>query len=49
MDKQSKFLIIIFVVFILISIFFTYKRAFIDRNFIIEESEIEEELVEEAQ
>lgn len=33
MDKKSKVLIIVFVVIILISIFFTYKRAFLDRNF----------------
>ena len=34
-DKKSKILIVIFVVVILFSIFFTYKRAFIDRNFIV--------------
>jgi len=53
MDKKSKILIVIFVVVILVSIFFTYKRAFIDRNFTIVEEEVaedevgEEEVVEE--
>ncbi len=35
MEKKSKILILVFVVIIFISIFFTYKRAFIDKNFII--------------
>lgn len=40
MDKKSKYLIIVFVVLILISIFFTYKRSFVDKNFeIISEEE----------
>ena len=33
MDKKSKILIAVFVVLIIISVFLTYKRAFIDRNF----------------
>ncbi len=49
MDKKSKVLIILFIITILISVFFTYKRSFIDRNFlIIEEEEVaEEETTEE--
>ena len=46
MDKKSKTLIIIFVITIFISIFLTYKRAFIDRNFKIVEEEISEGEVE---
>ncbi len=46
MDKKSKILIVIFVIAIFFSIFFTYKRAFVDRNFEIISSE-EEEKVEE--
>lgn len=46
MDKNSKILIVIFVVLIFVSIFFTYKRAFIDRDFIILE-EAEEDVVDE--
>ena len=34
MDRKSKILIIILVICMAISIWFTYKRAFIDRNFI---------------
>ena len=51
MDKKSKILIVIFVLVIFVSIFFTYKRSFIDQNFIIPEEEdseeVEEEIVEE--
>ncbi len=43
MDKKSKILIIAFVVTIFVSIFFTYKRAFIDQNFIIIEKKIVED------
>ena len=43
MDKKSKILIAIFCVAILVSILFTYKRSFLDRNFaIVEEDEAEE-------
>jgi len=42
MDKKSKILIIVFVIIMLVSIFLTYKRSFVDKNFIIEESEKEE-------
>lgn len=47
MDKNSKFLIVIFIIIVLTSIFFTYKRSFIDRNFVIEEEEAEGEIAEE--
>jgi len=43
MDKKSKILVMFFVVFIFVSIFFTYKRAFLDKNFII----VEEEVIED--
>jgi hypothetical protein len=33
MDKNSKILIIVFVIVIVVSVFFTYKRAFIERNY----------------
>lgn len=51
MDKKSKVLIIIFIIAVFISIFFTYKRAFIDRNFEIiqEEESNEEELATEEE
>lgn len=44
MDRKSKILIIVFIVAILVSIFFTYKRAFVDRNFIIVAEEAKEEI-----
>jgi len=52
-DKNSKILIIIFVLVILASIFLTYKRAFIDKDFEViyseeEEEETGEELEEEV-
>lgn len=55
MDKKSKVLIIVFIITIFVSIFFTYKRSFVDRNFLIieeeeeilEEEPVEEELVDE--
>lgn len=47
MDKKSKILIIIFIITILVSIFLTYQRSFIDQNFIIIESE--EEIEEESE
>mgnify|MGYP001599454962 CR=1 FL=1 len=43
MDNKSKILIIIFIIIIFVSIFLTYKRSFIDKNFIITEEEAEEE------
>lgn len=43
MDKKSKLLLVILILSILTSIFFTYKRAFIDQNFTIIEEEAEEE------
>lgn len=42
MDRKSKILIIIFIVIILVSIFLTYKRSFVDHDFIIVEEEAEE-------
>ena len=39
MDKKSKILIAIFVVLVIVSIFLTYKRAFVDRDFDIINSE----------
>lgn len=50
MDKKSKVLIILFIITIFISIFFTYKRSFMDRDFLIIEEEVvteEEDGVEE--
>ena len=54
MDKKSKILIAIFILIVLVSVFFTYKRSFIDRNFTITEEEAtedetvsEEEVIEE--
>ena len=41
MDKKSKFLIAIFIIIMLISIFFTYQRAFVDKDFEIISSEEE--------
>lgn len=49
MDKKSKVLIGVFFVAILVSIFFTYQRSFVDRNFIIFEEEAEEEIIEETE
>lgn len=53
MDKKSKFLIVIFVIAIFVSVFFTYKRAFLDKNFTIVEEEVAEEetqeIIEETQ
>lgn len=46
MDKKSKILIGIFILIIFVSIFFTYKRSFIDKNFEIVEEEVEEEISE---
>ena len=43
MDKKSKVLIIIFIIIMLVSIFFTYKRSFLDQNFIIIKEEIDSE------
>ena len=42
MDRKSKILIIVFIILVVISIFFTYKRSFLDRDFIIFEEETEE-------
>ncbi len=39
MDKKSKVLILILILAILISLFFTYKRAFVDKHFKIIDSE----------
>ena len=47
-DKKSKILILVFVLVILLSIFLTYKRSFVDQNFIIVEEEEEEFSGEEA-
>jgi hypothetical protein len=46
MDKKSKILIGIFILIIFVSIFFTYKRSFIDKNFEIVEEEVEEKISE---
>jgi len=43
MDKKSKILIIIFVIAILVSILFTYKRSLFEQNFVIFEEELPEE------
>jgi len=48
MEKKSKILITVFILAILISILFTYKRSFVDRNFILIEEEVEEDLSEEG-
>ena len=47
MDKSSKILIIVFILVILASIFFSYRRAFIDKDFEVMYSEGTEEEVEE--
>jgi hypothetical protein len=47
MDKNSKILILVFIAVILVSIFLTYKRAFVDRDFEILEEEAEEGGLEE--
>ena len=44
MSKQSKILVVTFVVMVLVSIFFTYKRSFLDRDFLIIQEEAEEEI-----
>lgn len=50
MDKKSKILIVVFIIIIFVSIFLTYKRAFIDKNFTVVEGEsTQEEVAEEAQ
>ena len=49
MDKKSKILISVFIVSIFVSIFFTYKRSFIDQNFVIEKGEIEGNIEEETE
>lgn len=42
MDKKSKTAILIFFIIVCISIFFTYKRAFIDQDFeIISNEEVD--------
>ena len=38
MDKKSKILIFIFFASLLVSIFMTYKRTMVDKNFDIENS-----------
>ena len=42
MDKKSKSLLVFFVLSVLVSIFLTYKRSFVDGDFIIEPAETEE-------
>ena len=49
MDKKSKILVVAFIISILVSIFFTYKRSFIDHNFLIIEEETEAYTEEENQ
>ena len=44
MSKQSKILVATFIVMVLVSIFFTYKRSFLDRDFLIIQEEVEEEI-----
>lgn len=46
MDKKSKILVGLLVVAILISVFFTYYRSFVSRDFIITEEEAEGEISE---
>jgi hypothetical protein len=41
MDNKSKILIAIFIAIILVSVFLTYKRSFVDKNFEIFTSEEE--------
>lgn len=43
MDRKSKILILIFIVGVFVSIFFTYKRSFLDRDFIIFEEQSSDE------
>ncbi|MFZ2150021.1 MAG: hypothetical protein WAV15_02600 [Minisyncoccia bacterium] len=45
MDNKSKTLIAIFILIVLVSVFFTYKRSFIDGNFTITEEVPEDEAV----
>lgn len=49
MDNKSKILTGVFILIIFVSIFFTYKRSFIDQSFIITEEEVVEELEEETE
>ncbi len=49
MDKNSKILITVFVLIALASIFFTYKRAFMDKDFEVINSEEEEVAGEETE
>ncbi len=39
MDKKSKILVVIFIAMMLVSVFFTYKRSFLDHNFSIIQEE----------
>lgn len=45
MDSKSKYLIAGFIVLVLISVYLTYKRSFVDQNFeiISEEETLEQE------
>jgi len=36
MDRKSKILVIVFVIIIFASVFLTYKRSFVDRDFEID-------------
>ena len=47
MEKKSRVLVLIFLVAILVSIFLVYKRSFVDKDFIIEETT--EEIAEEME
>jgi len=42
MDKKNKFLLVAFLLLVILSIFLTYKRSFIDRDFEIIDSGSEE-------
>jgi len=41
MDKKSKILVVVFIILILFSIYLTFKRAFVDKNFDIINTEEE--------
>ncbi len=45
-NKKSKILIAVFILAIFVSIFFTYKRSFVDKSFLIFEEETSEETEE---
>ncbi len=46
MDKKSKILVGIFILILIVSIFLTYQRAFVDKNFEVLQLEAKAELYE---